>query len=60
MLATSPVATGEAKIGAPRKGTETILLRIVGVIVLAFKNQNPARGRKLHHVVVISQILLNI
>ena len=46
LLATSPVATGEAKIGEPRKGTETILLRIVGVIVLAFKNQNSARGRK--------------
>ena len=24
LLATSPVATGEAKIGEPRKGTETI------------------------------------
>ena len=24
LLATSPVATGEAKIGNPRKGTETI------------------------------------
>ena len=47
VLATFPVATGEAKIGEPRKGTETILLRIVGVIVLAFKNQNPARGRSV-------------
>ena len=26
LLATSPVATGEAKIGAPRKGTETVLI----------------------------------
>ena len=47
LLATSPVVTGEAKIEGPRKGTETILLRIVGVIVLAFKNQNPARGRSV-------------
>ena len=27
LLATSPVATGEAKIGDPRKGTETIVAR---------------------------------
>ena len=46
LLATSPVATGEAKIGEPRKGTETIYVQQDVLNTVLFKNQNPARGRK--------------
>ena len=48
LLATSPVVTGEAKIGEPRKGTETAFLPAsFPPSYFSFKNQNPARGRKL-------------
>ena len=47
LLATFPVATGEAKIGPPRKGTETTSARtLLSCVRCIFKNQNPARGRK--------------
>ena len=46
LLATSPVATGEAKIGEPRKGTETSAPSGRVSCRDEFKNQNPARGRK--------------
>ena len=46
LLATSPVVTGEAKIGEPRKGTETAFLPAsFPPSYFSFKNQNPARGR---------------
>ena len=47
LLATSPVATGEAKIGNPRKGTETSHRPSVRLRRFPFKNQNPARGRSV-------------
>ena len=46
LLATSPVVTGESKIGEPRKGTETAPAISRSVMLILFKNQNPARGRK--------------
>ena len=47
LLATSPVATGEAKLEEPRKGTET--RRSLGIRCShpRFKNQNPVRGRSV-------------
>ena len=48
MLATSPVATGEAKQEEPRKGTETRNAPTLQLVPAhKFKNQNTARGRKL-------------
>ena len=47
LLATSPVATGEAKIGNPRKGTETAPRPADTSALPSFKNQNPARGRSV-------------
>ena len=48
LLATSPVATGEAKLEEPRKGTETP--HALGDMFSAppFKNQTPARGRSAY------------
>ena len=55
LLATFPVATGEAKIGPPRKGTETsVRLILRPAPSVKFKNQNPARGRKLMRMCPIS------
>ena len=47
VLATSPVATGEAKIEGPRKGAETPQTLHVFLCLLKFKNQNLARGRSV-------------
>ena len=48
LFATSPVATGEAKIGEPRKGTETTSARtLLSCVRCIFKNQNLARGRSI-------------
>ena len=46
VLATSPVATGEAEIGEPRKGTETLGGFILRPLESTFQNHIPARGRK--------------
>ena len=47
LLATSPVATGEAKQEEPRKGTETIKHICFSLRDTRFQNHIPARGRKL-------------
>ena len=41
-----PRSDGEAQIGEPRKGTETIYVQQDVLNTVLFKNQNPARGRK--------------
>ena len=46
LLATSPAATGEAKIEDPRKGAETLSTISTVMQSSSFKNQNLARGRK--------------
>ena len=47
LLATSPVATGEAKIEGPQQGDGNPCLAAFSArLVASFKNQNPARGRK--------------
>ena len=46
LLATSPVATGEAKQEEPRKGTETVSINSLMSIAGRFQNHIPARGRK--------------
>ena len=60
LLATSPVATGEAKIGEPRKGAETFcVIFFCARICRRFKNQNPARGRSVHPASPIEMVVMN-
>ena len=47
LLATSPVATGEAKQEEPRKGTETFAEGMKDVVNRGFQNHIPARGRSV-------------
>ena len=48
LLATSPVATGEAKIEGPPQGDGNFYdsCAYSHAYLYGFKNQNPARGRK--------------
>ena len=53
LLATSPVATGEAKIGPPQGDGNYFIMTFISCCSSAqFKNQNPARGRKLKDTVL--------
>ena len=47
LLATFPVATGEAKIGPPARGRKLAFPSAYPLFLLEFKNQNPARGRSI-------------
>ena len=44
LLATSPVATGEAKIEEPRKGTETVTVRNAVWTVVAYLRTRTPQG----------------
>ena len=60
LLVTSPVATREAKIKGPRKGTETPQTLHVFLCLLKFKNQNPARGRSVPPASPIEMVVMNM
>ena len=60
LLATSPVATGEAKIEGPRQGDGNPCLAAFSArLVASFKNQNPARGRSVHPASPIEMGIMN-
>ena len=61
LLATSPVATGEARIEGPRKGTETqAIAASLRTPSSTFKNQNPARGRSVPPASPIEVVVMNM
>ena len=59
LLATSPVATGEAKQEEPRKGTETSPSVTDTSRNMSFQNRIPVRGRKQVDVLMCGLSVLN-
>ena len=61
LLATSPVATGEAKIEAPPQGDGNDSCRTPErILSFKFKNQNPARGRSVPPASPIEMVVMNM